>query len=116
MKNEVGEIIELKCEIDKTIKPKIFIHWIDQVTAIPITINMYKPLFCSSNPDANGFLADLNPNSLEVIKGLIDESMRTPTIGSVYQFERVGYFCLDSNTDGNQIWNLTVSLKEDSKK
>lgn len=119
VKNESGEIIELKCECDtnKTIKAKIFIHWIDQVSAIPITINMYKPLFCSSNPDANGFLADLNPNSLEVIKGLIDESIGTPAIGLVYQFERVGYFCLDNDsTDGNQIWNLTVSLKEDSKK
>jgi len=81
---------------------------------------MYSSLFKSANPDAaeGGFLSDINPESLKVLdSALCDVSVLGAKPGDYFQFERVGYFCVDpDSTPENLVFNLTVSLKEDSKK
>jgi len=72
-------------------------------------------LFSKENPEEGeeGFLACLNPNSLEILRGFVEPSVTSPETGSRYQFERLGYFCVDKDsTPHKSVFNLTVNLKD----
>jgi glutaminyl-tRNA synthetase len=83
-------------------------------------VRMYSRLFNVPNPGAaEDFLATINDKSLEIIENAYcEESLSDVKIGDAFQFERTGYFCVDSKltTDEHKVFNLTVALKEDSSK
>ena len=131
VKSSTGEILEIKCvaEMNESfVKPKTYIQWVAQSakhqSPVEIEIRMYSDLFYHSDPDnkdqcPNGWLSDVNPNSLIVKKGMVDIGVRNSKIEDKYQFLRVGYFCVDKDSDfetGKYVFNRTVSLKEDNKK
>ncbi len=76
----------------------------------------YDRLFNNPDPEASGdFIADLNPNSLEVLEGcLVEPSLKDAQPGDRFQFERLGYYCVDiDSTGGRLIFNRTVPLKDE---
>ncbi|XP_014245016.1 probable glutamine--tRNA ligase [Cimex lectularius] len=108
-------------KLTKDTKPKGFIHWVSKPT--PVTLRMYYPLFHHKNPEdaaqvPDGFLSDVNDNSLVVLEALADSSLVSNAQPfQQYQFERQGYFCVDQDSNGNHIFfNYTLPLKEDSGK
>ncbi|KAL0274189.1 UNVERIFIED_CONTAM: hypothetical protein PYX00_006671 [Menopon gallinae] len=116
-----GEIVELKvtCEPSTAVssKPKAFIHWVSN--PLSVTIRVYDQLFHHKNPDDSnevpgGWLSDVNKDSLHEFQSLADVSMKSSKHLENFQFERVGYFSVDPDTNESQIiFNRTVSLKED---
>jgi len=125
VKDKSGEVCELKVRlesVDTAEKPKAFIHWV--ADPAPVTVRMYKRLFKHKNPeDTNevpeGFLSDIAENTLEVRRGYADKYLLESKVLDKFQFERLGFFCVDRDSDlakGNLIFNLTVGLKEDSGK
>ncbi|KCV72862.1 hypothetical protein H696_00435 [Fonticula alba] len=135
---ETGDIQHIECsykpnslsaDFPRAERPKAYIHWVADCPArgSPITIDahLYSPLFQTSNPEDNpeGFLADLNPDSLQVVKGaLADISIAGAQPEDKFQFERVGFFCLDRESapvgsgTATPVFNRTVGLKESSRK
>lgn len=120
-----GKVTKLFVELDQSevpeIKPKTYIQWVPQETAIPAQVRIFSDLFKSVNPQANpnGWLADVNRDSLRVIDGaLCDSRLASAKIEDKFQFQRVGYFCVDPDTQklGKLVLNLTVSIKEDPNK
>lgn len=108
-----------------TVKPKTFIQWIaespNHSSPIHCEVRIYHPLFKSVNPDAvpEGFMSDIRHDSLEILKNsIVDCRLSDAKVEERFQFQRIGYFCVDPDTNsGNQlVFNLTVSLKEDSSK
>jgi glutaminyl-tRNA synthetase len=76
---------------------------------------MYDRLFSKENPEEGeeGFLSCLNPGSLEILMGFVEPSLASSEIGSRYQFERLGYFCVDKESRPEKpVFNLTVNLKD----
>ncbi|XP_068453589.1 glutamine--tRNA ligase [Clinocottus analis] len=124
VKDARGKVVELEvtcCSSETAEKPKAFIHWVSQ----PLTceVRLYERLFLHKHPEdqsvvPNGFLSDINPDSLHVISGaLVDTSVRTAKVLDKFQFERVGYFSLDPDSTAEKlIFNRTVTLKEDPGK
>lgn len=107
-------------------KPKGYIQWVSFDYSLPCTLRLYDRLFNHKNPEdktevPNGFLSDINPNSLTEVKGRVDRRVRGAEVFEKFQFERIGYFsvdpdsCLDG-TKGELVFNRTVTLKEDSSK
>ncbi|KAI1722084.1 tRNA synthetases class I (E and q), catalytic domain-containing protein [Ditylenchus destructor] len=104
------------------VKPKAFIHWVSRPAACEI--RLYDKLFIHRNPESEtevpeGFLTDCNPESLKVLpNALIDQNIiRKLKEHGRFQFERIGYFCVDKDTTPEKIvFNRTVSLKEDREK
>ena len=101
-------------------KPKGVIHWVSATNYMKAEVRMYSRLFNVPNPGAaEDFLATINDKSLEIIENAYcEESLSDVKIGDAFQFERTGYFCVDSKltTDEHKVFNLTVALKEDSSK
>lgn len=105
-------------------KPKTFIHWVPLSPAynspLKAEVRLYGSLFRTRNPDAHpeGFLADLNHDSLTIIsEALVDPRLTDARAEEKFQFQRVGYFCVDpDSTDKKLVFNLTVSIKEDPLK
>lgn len=96
-------------------KIKGVIHWVSAKFALPAEIRLYDRLFNTPNPGAaEDFLATINPDSLIIRQGFVEPSLRNCTAGSAYQFEREGYFCLDSKyvTDDKLVFNRTVGLRD----
>jgi glutaminyl-tRNA synthetase len=105
-----GEIIELRCTYDPATrggdapdgrKVKATLHWVSAEHAVDAEVRLYDHLFSVENPaavkDGEDFQASLNPNSLEVLSGCkLEPSLATAAPGSLYQFERLGYFCVDT--------------------
>jgi len=124
VKNDAGEVIEVHATYDPSTrggdspdgrKVKSTIHWVSAVHAKEAEIRMYDRLFSKENPEEGeeGFLNCLNPNSLEILKGYVEPSLSAPEAGSRYQFERLGYFCVDKDsTPEKPVFNLTVNLKD----
>ena len=127
VKNSAGEVIEVHCTYDPAThggnapdgrKVKSTIHWISAAHAIDAEVRVYDNLF--SNPDPNDvpdgqdFTANLNPNSLEVVpRAKVEPSLQTARPGDRYQFERLGYFCVDTDSKpGKLVFNRTVALKD----
>lgn len=125
---KTGEIIELHCTYDPATrggdspdgrKVKGTIHWVAAATAVKAEVRLYDRLFVKENPednkDGSDFIAQLNPNSLETLPDCyLEPSLAHAGPGSRYQFERLGYFCVDTvdSKPGKPVFNRIVSLKD----
>jgi glutaminyl-tRNA synthetase len=127
IKDDEGNIIELRCTYDPDTKSggpaagrkvKGTIHWVSAQHALPAEIRLYDRLFLKENPDeadeGKDFKSNLNPESLEVKQGFVEPSLANAEPESKYQFERRGYFCVDSkdSTEGKLVFNRTVALRD----
>lgn len=122
---QTGKPIKVYVELDQAevpeVKPKTYIQWVPRETAIPAEIRIFSDLFKSANPQANpaGWIADVNRDSLRVVsEALVDSRLAEAQVEEKFQFQRVGYFCVDPDTknSGKLVLNLTVSIKEDPNK
>ena len=122
-----GNIVELLCSYDpETLgknpegrKVKGVVHWVPASTSIECEVRLYDRLFKTANPDKGeegaGFLENINPESLVVLKGCRAEpSLASASVDERFQFEREGYFCLDSKdaTADKLVFNRTVTLRD----
>ena len=124
IKDAAGGIVELRCTYDPATrggdaadgrKVKATLHWVSAAHAADAEVRLYDRLFKSETPDdAGDYRADLNPASLEVVAGCkIEPSAASAPAGTRYQFERLGYFCVDPDSrPGLPVFNRTVSLKD----
>jgi glutaminyl-tRNA synthetase len=93
-------------------------HWVSAAHAINAEVRLYDNLFRVEDPnqapEGQDFTANLNPNSLEVLKtAKLEPSLRATAHGNRYQFERLGYFCVDrESTAENLVFNRTVALRD----
>jgi len=125
VKDSSGKVSEVRVRlesVDTAEKPKAFIHWVSSPQ--DVEVRMYSRLFKHKNPEDSsevpgGFLSDIADNTLEVRKGLADGHIKGANILDKFQFERLGFFCVDRDSDpskGKLVFNLTVGLKEDAGK
>jgi len=127
LKNEKGEVAEVHCTYDPETrggnapdgrKVKSTIHWVSAANAIDAEVRIYENLFTKENPgeveEGQDFTANLNPQSLEVIAhAKLEPSLANVAVGSRYQFERLGYFCVDPDSKPvRPVFNRTVALKD----
>ncbi len=127
VKNEKGEVVEVHCSYDPAThggnapdgrKVKSTIHWVSAAHAVDAEVRIYENLFTKEDPgeveEGQDFTANLNPNSLEVIANAkLEPSLAHAAVGSRYQFERLGYFCVDPDSKaGKPVFNRTVALKD----
>ena len=124
VKDASGAITELRCTIDPgslsgdTAQRRVkgTIHWVSAAHARDAEVRLYDRLFTSEDPGEGGRdpLADLNPHSLEVIRGAkVEPSLATAAVSTRFQFERNGYFCVDPDSrDAAPVFNRTVTLKD----
>ncbi len=125
IKDEAGELVELRCSVDLDTlgknpegrKVKGVIHWVSAEHAVPVEVRQYENLFLEAEPDRDkdvDFLEHLNPDSLSIVKGFGEPSLRNAAPETRYQFERIGYFVADRHdcVDGALVFNRTVSLKD----
>ncbi|MBB3140812.1 glutamine--tRNA ligase/YqeY domain fusion protein [Halomonas organivorans] len=125
IKDEAGEIAELRCSVDfdtlgknpEGRKVKGVIHWVSAAEAVPMEVRLYDNLFTVEQPDKDkdaDFLEHLNPESLTVVQAMGEPSLADAAPESRFQFERVGYFCADRNAcqEGKLVFNRTVGLKD----
>ena len=128
VKDESGNIVELRCTYDPETrggnapdgrKVKATLHWVSARHAIDAEVRLYDHLFTKENPDQTGEGADwksnLNPNSIEVLSGCkLEPSLAESIPGTRYQFERLGYFCVDNDsTTEKPVFNRTVTLRDE---
>jgi glutaminyl-tRNA synthetase len=122
---KAGEVVELRCTYDPATrggdapdgrKVKATLHWVSAAHAIPAEVRLYDRLFNAEMPGSSDrdFRADLNPASLEVLRDCrIEPSAAGAAPGTRYQFERLGYFCVDPDSrEGGLVFNRTVTLKD----
>uniref|UniRef100_A0A8C8AK74 glutamine--tRNA ligase n=1 Tax=Otus sunia TaxID=257818 RepID=A0A8C8AK74_9STRI len=124
IKDASGRVIELEVTCTKSDvaeKPKAFIHWVSE--PLVCEVRLYERLFLHKNPEdpsevPGGFLSDLNPDSLRVVRSaLVDSSVLSARPFDKFQFERLGYFSVDPDSEeGKMVFNRTVTLKEDPGK
>jgi glutaminyl-tRNA synthetase len=127
VKDEQGEVVELRCTYDPATRGgdspdgrrvKATLHWVSAPHALPIEVRLYDRLFSvedpESVPDGQTFLDFINPDSLEVLTGCQAEaSLASAAVSARFQFERIGYFCVDlDSTPEALIFNRTVSLRD----
>ena len=127
IKDESGKVIELHCTYDidtksgvgtSTKKVKGTIHWVSAGHAIDAEIRLYDRLFNVEDPASEkdkDYLELLNPNSLVVLEGAkLEPLLKDAKVGEHYQFERTGYFCVDSKYSSGQklVFNRTVTLRD----
>ena len=96
-------------------KVKGVIHWVSSAHALPVEIRLYDRLFSVPNPGAaDDFLSVINPESLVIKQGFAEPSLKDAVAGKAFQFEREGYFCLDSrhSTAEKPVFNRTVGLRD----
>lgn len=97
-------------------KVKGTLHWVSAEKNIPITVNLYDRLFTVESPEADkeiDFMDLINPNSLKVIHGFAEPSLRKAQPEDKFQFQRIGYFAVDKNsTSDKMIFNRTVPLRD----
>ena len=127
IKDDRGEIVELRCTYDPATRGgdspdgrrvKATLHWVSASHAIPVEVRLYDRLFAAEDPgkatEGQTFLDNLNPNSLEILRGCLAEpSVTGLASGTRLQFERLGYFCVDpDSTPDELVFNRTVSLRD----
>jgi glutaminyl-tRNA synthetase len=127
VKNDRGEPVELHCTYDPETRGgnardgrrvKATIHWVSARHAIEAEVRLYDKLFAKENPgeveEGQDFTANLNPGSLEVITNAkLEPSLAQAAPGTLYQFERLGYFCVDPDSKpGKPVFNRTVALRD----
>jgi glutaminyl-tRNA synthetase len=124
IKNDQGDIIELRCSHDPDTlganpqgrKVKGVIHWVSAAHSVPAEIRLYDRLFRLPNPDnmpdGGDFLDAINPDSLQILKDCrLEAALADAAPGAPWQFEREGYFCRDTGSEG-LVFNRTVTLKD----
>jgi glutaminyl-tRNA synthetase len=123
---QTGEVLEIHGRYDPATrggnnppdgrKVKATIHWVSAAHAVDAEVRLYENLFLKENPGSDGqeFTDDLNPNSLEVLSGCkLEPSLLAAAPGGQYQFERLGYFCVDPDSkQGMLVFNRTVALRD----
>jgi glutaminyl-tRNA synthetase len=126
VKDDAGEIVELRCTYDPATrggnapdgrKPKATIHWVPAAHAVAAEARLYDRLFTNMTPgdeaDGGNWRTSLNPASLEVVACLVEPALSGAKPGDRFQFERIGYFCADSDsTPERLVFNRTVTLKD----
>lgn len=123
IKDDNGKVVELHCTYDVETKSgsgftgrkvKGTIHWVDAKSAVPAEFRLYEPLILDDeeNEDAS-FLENLNPNSLQIVQGFVEDNMKQAKPHDKFQFFRHGYFNVDPKhtTSDRLVFNLIVSLK-----
>jgi glutaminyl-tRNA synthetase len=126
VKDEAGNITELRCTYDPATKGgdspdgrkvKATLHWVSAMHALEAEVRLYDNLFTKENPDEAGegedFTANLNANSLETLSARVEPALADAKPLDRYQFERLGYFCADTETGKEKlIFNQTVTLRD----
>jgi glutaminyl-tRNA synthetase len=127
VKDAAGEIVEVHCTYDPATyggnapdkrKVKATIHWVSAAQAVAGEVRLYDNLFLKEDPgqveEGQDFTANLNPKSLEVITDCkLEPTLAGAVAGAHYQFERMGYFCVDTDSKpGKPVFNRTVTLKD----
>jgi glutaminyl-tRNA synthetase len=126
IKDQSGKINELHCTYDPETrsggnlsnrKVKSTIHWVSAKHAIPAEIRLYDRLFNKEDPDiaeeGKDFISNLNPDSLEILNGYVEPSLKGSRPLEKFQFQRLGYFCVDpDSSDDKLVFNRTVPLKD----
>ena len=131
VKDAAGHVTELRCTADLTTrtggvnvdrKVKGTIHWVSVTQCVDAEVRLYDRLFTVAEPDADGqFLKHVNPKSLEVVAAKLESSLATAQPGERYQFERLGYFTLDSvsqlsalnsQLSAKPVFNRTITLRD----
>ena len=123
-----GKVIELHCTFDQATrsgakaegrKVKGIIHWVSIQHSVPVEVRLYDRLFVNPSPGSNdpsgNFLNDLNPDSIETVTSCrVEPGLLKPKPEDIYQFERVGYFCVDSKESHPEalVFNRTVTLRD----
>jgi glutaminyl-tRNA synthetase len=128
VKDDAGNVVELHCTYDPETrggnappdgrKVKSTIHWVSATHAVDTEVRLYETLFTRENPnevaEGQDFTVNLNPESLQILKDCkLEPSIRNAVPGSRYQFERLGYFCVDrDSTPDHTVCNRTVGLRD----
>ena len=127
VKDEKGNVVELRCTYDPETRGgnapdgrrvKATLHWISEAHAVDAEVRLYDTLFSVENPakvpDGGRWLDNLNPESLVVQRGCkVEPSLRAARPGERYQFERIGYFCVDPDATGaHPVFNRTATLRD----
>ncbi len=126
IKNEKGEIIELRCSYDRDTlgsnpvgrKVRGVIHWVSAEHAVSAEVRLYDRLFSHPSPDNSkeeDFLDHINPDSLRIVSGaMVEPSLLEAEKAERFQFEREGYFCIESQAseDGGLVFNRIVTLRD----
>ncbi|MFN3395718.1 MAG: glutamine--tRNA ligase/YqeY domain fusion protein, partial [Thermodesulfovibrionales bacterium] len=124
VKDKDGSILELRCTYDPATrggdapdgrKVKATLHWVSEAHAIKAEVRLYEHLFKVPDPDElEDFRTGINPESLAVLKDCyLEPSLAYARPGEIYQFERIGYFCVDPDSaEGRLVFNRAVTLKD----
>ncbi len=127
VRDAAGNVVEVHCTYDPKSrggnspdgrKVKSTIHWVSKAHALSAEVRLYEKLFSKPDPgdveEGKTFLDNLNPNSLEVVsEAKLEPSLGSAQPGERFQFERVGYFCVDpDSTPGKLVFNRTLALKD----
>lgn len=127
VKDAEGNITEIHCTYDVDSKSgsgteaskrkvKGTIHWVSTAHAVEAEVRVYDRLFTHENPDGNkdvDFKEYINPNSLEVITGYVEPSLQSSKELDHFQFQRLGYFCVDRDSSSEKlVFNKTVGLRD----
>jgi len=124
VKNAAGEVVEVRCAVDEASrggnpadgrKIKATIHWVSAAHALDAEVRLYDRLFTTEDPGGDDWLAHLNPASLERLQGCkLEPGLARAEPGSLWQFERMGYFCADAldSRPGAPVFNRTVTLRD----
>jgi glutaminyl-tRNA synthetase len=124
VKNPAGEVTELRCTYDPATKGgdapdgrkvRATLHWVSAAESIAAEVRLYNPLFSRPDPGAGGdLLADLNPDSLEVLSDArLEPALAGGNSEEAVQFERLGYFCRDPDSvPGRPVFNRTIGLRD----
>ena len=127
VKDAEGNVVELRCTYDPMSgegsssdgrRVKGVIHWVSAPHAVKAEVRLFNPLFRTEDPfdtsaGQESWEDNLNPDSMVKVTGYLEPSLKDAPIGHTYQFERVGYFCPDTDTTaGHPVFNRTVTLKD----
>jgi len=127
IKDASGDVVELRCSYDPETgggnlpegrkKVKGIIHWVSARHGLPVEVRVYDRLFNAANPSGDkstDYRDHLNPESLEILAdGLVEPSLADAPPGAAFQFERLGYFCVDSTTTAHRpVFNRIVTLRD----
>jgi glutaminyl-tRNA synthetase len=124
---KTGEVVELRCTYDPATrggdspdgrKVKSTLHWVSAVHACEAEVRLYDHLFTKAAPneavEGQDFTSNINPNSLSILKSCrVEQSLTNAPVGSFYQFERQGYFCVDpDSSESKLVFSRTVTLRD----
>ncbi len=127
VKDEAGNVVELRCTYDPATrggdspdgrKVKATLHWVSATHAMPVEVRLYEHLFTQEDPydvpEGADYLINLNPESEQVVeRAYVEPSLRSAKAGDAFQFERVGYFCVDPDSSSEKlVFNRTVTLRD----